>query len=58
MKLDKYFQKRGYSNKRFRDIRTQINRFLMEEYGVGETVSRRPNKAKKCVQFAHPEQIK
>lgn len=32
MKIDKYFQYRNYSHKRFRDVRHQVNLFLMNDY--------------------------
>lgn len=57
MKIDKFFQHRGWSRKRYRDVRNQVNRFLIEEYGVREAVSRCPHKAKKLVRLQHPEQL-
>ncbi len=58
MKIDKFFQHRCYSKKRFSDVRCKVNKFLMQDsFGAGETVSRRPHKAKKLVQFQCPEQL-
>lgn len=55
MRLDKYFQKKGYSNYRFRYVRCKVNRFLNEDYRVREPVSRHPHKVEKWVQFPYPE---
>lgn len=55
MKIDKYFQHRCYTKRRFRDVRCKVNKFLNEQYGIRETVSHRPHKAKKAVRLRHPE---
>lgn len=57
MKIDKFFQRKGYNNLRYKWVRCKVNKFLMQDTGWDGRSSRHAHNVKNLVRFKDPEQL-
>lgn len=57
MRIDKYFQRKGYSNYRYRYVRRKVRKFFDNELRVEVTVASSFHRTGESVRLGHPLQV-